>query len=334
MLEYTLENGLPVPPSLVRHVACADPTATATLQDDMVYAHIELAKLIRPATPDGVFTIKHERKTGWWRFLGPVKLVRFLMGVTIVALLVFLGLVIQAEAPQELNDTNTTSSAVVLAEDRGDVAYLVAYLLSAAVLGAAFAQLYRIKRYIGNYTYDHRLDFSYTANVVLGAVAGVVLAILVPLEDLGGAQAGLTKPLLALLGGFSARAVYRILSRIVDSVETLVSGDPREDIAAAEQAIETRAASEINEINQMINQKLAKVASGVNAVDQAIDAGQTELAKDHLASLQATCLQAPGQPRDDPGNPPRAVITNAKPSDGADDSRSADELADTDASEP
>ena len=58
----------------------------------------------------------------------------------------------------------------------------------------------------------------------------------------------LTKPLLALLGGFSARAVYQILERLVDAVISIFGDAPAEDPeklrrdAAAQVALEAREA--------------------------------------------------------------------------------------------
>ena len=60
-----------------------------------------------------------------------------------------------------------------------------------------------------------------------GLIAGIVLPELIPVQ---GDQA-LSRPLLALLGGFSASVVYRLLSRLVDTLESLFQGDPREFLA-------------------------------------------------------------------------------------------------------
>ncbi len=48
------------------------------------------------------------------------------------------------------------------------------------------------------------------------------------------------KPLLALLGGFSASLVYRVLAKLVDTVESLFTGDPRDRAAALEAAARAR----------------------------------------------------------------------------------------------
>lgn len=56
-----------------------------------------------------------------------------------------------------------------------------------------------------------------------GLIAGLILAELV-LVDTGGSLEVLSMPILALLGGFSSTAVYRILNILVSAVESLVRG--------------------------------------------------------------------------------------------------------------
>lgn len=51
----------------------------------------------------------------------------------------------------------------------------------------------------------------------LGLIAGMVLAVLVPIDT---GSKTFERPLLALLGGFSASVVYRILQRLVDTLES------------------------------------------------------------------------------------------------------------------
>ena len=71
---------------------------------------------------------------------------------------------------------------------------------------------------------------------MLGLVAGVILAEMVPLDS-ADILHGLGKPTLAMLGGFSAPVVYRILNRLVIAIETLVRGDTKHLIAANEKSV-------------------------------------------------------------------------------------------------
>lgn len=115
------------------------------------------------------------------------------------------------------------------------------FLVSAAGLGACFAILYRIGREVARATYDLRQGFSVLVDLVLGLVAGVILSQLVPVGSVG-KLGTLTKPTLALLGGFSAKLVFNILTRIVQAVESLFSPDPQaeQDGSAAKAANDVR----------------------------------------------------------------------------------------------
>jgi len=65
----------------------------------------------------------------------------------------------------------------------------------------------------------------------------VILAELVPFDD---PTAKLTKPTLAMIGGFSAVAVYHVLNRLVETVEALVRGGADERIKSQELASRIR----------------------------------------------------------------------------------------------
>lgn len=67
-----------------------------------------------------------------------------------------------------------------------------------------------------------RLKFtsSYWTRFVLGLIAGLVLSELVPIGGEGWKE--LTKPTLAILGGFSVDIVHKVLARIVNTVEILI----------------------------------------------------------------------------------------------------------------
>lgn len=65
------------------------------------------------------------------------------------------------------------------------------------------------------------------------------------MEVFSGNSLVLTAPLIALLGGLSAQAVYRILERLVTTLEALVKGSGDEIIATEKRAWESRAATAI-----------------------------------------------------------------------------------------
>jgi hypothetical protein len=91
-------------------------------------------------------------------------------------------------------------------------------LVAAAGLGAIFYGLHKANRYVTRGSYDPKYEASYWIRFTLGIVAGILLAVVL---EVGG---NLSKPVLALLGGFAAEAVYKILVRFVEMLETLVDG--------------------------------------------------------------------------------------------------------------
>lgn len=123
------------------------------------------------------------------------------------------------------------------------------FLVAAASIGACFANLYRVKGYIKDGTFDPVYESSYWIRYVLGLLAGTLVALLIPVEhwlaglDKGGGNSVLLamgKPTLALLGGFSSSAVYRILDRLVSALEAVVGGDPRDAAASQGRLWEAR----------------------------------------------------------------------------------------------
>jgi len=108
---------------------------------------------------------------------------------------------------------------------------VLVFLMSAAGMGGCFHALFTAHSYIEQGTYDPRLESSYWMRIGLGIIAGLVLSQMIPIgsgpETGDAATAPVSsasvfgKPLLALLGGFSATLVYTILQRLVETVESL-----------------------------------------------------------------------------------------------------------------
>jgi hypothetical protein len=98
------------------------------------------------------------------------------------------------------------------------------FFLAAAGLGASFATLFKAHRYIIDGTYDPKYDTLYWSRFILGMIAGLILVEFVPIDTTNHSMP-VSRPILAILGGFSASVVYQILSRLVDSVGSIVQGD-------------------------------------------------------------------------------------------------------------
>ena len=234
MARYALASGVEIPAGIFCIIedtpaTCADRTAVARV-------HNQLAKLVAPAKPGTIRILEDERRnTGALRYLGPINLIRWLMMVSILFVAAFVGLATRTDAG--------AASARVANTGEGWSLSVVAYLLAAAGVGAAFAALWRVNRYVEEVTYDRTYDASYWILIVLGLIAGLILALVIPIDSVAG-QTTFSKPLLALLGGFAASAVHRILLRLVEVVESIVRGDPREEAKAKERQVAADRATE------------------------------------------------------------------------------------------
>lgn len=258
MLRYALDSGLAVPPRMVETISSqkSENTPDASSGWDikpLTLIHQRLAQIVAPAKPRTIHLLETEG-IGFWSFLGPVKLVRKLMIITFLCLAGFILLSLSSEVDGTGGDFMTNSGISLLINEL--------FLISAAGLGASFAALYKANNYISIGTYDPKYESSYWVRFILGLIAGLILAELIDFNT-GDAM---TRPTLALLGGFSADAVHRILSRMVDTVESLVRGDTQDIIASREQAV--RAGFE-----EQSTQDRLKMAAGLMRIRQQVDAG-------------------------------------------------------------
>ncbi len=202
----------------------------------LALVHNRLARIVAPAKPRTILLLAEEsQKRSLLGFLGPVPLVRRLMLFAALSLISFVGFALSPYVDQRGSDIFTMNGLVLLVN--------LMFLLSAAGLGAAFNSLFDANRYIVAGTFDPKHESSYWVRIQLGLIAGIILPELIPI-DTDGSLHGLGKPSLAMLGGFSAAVVYRILKRLVDTVESLVRGSTEDVIAANMQALSTRVEEE------------------------------------------------------------------------------------------
>lgn len=308
MATYALASGLKVPGSLLETVDYADAVIhgsksggadgaggnggrppSETLRR-LAVAHEQLAHIVAPATPRTLLLLSQERRQARLSFLGPVRLVRHLMLVAIVLLVTFILTAMSPDVNRASGDIFTSSGWKLLVNEL--------FLLSAAGVGAAFTALFRANRYIANGTYDPKYESSYWVRFILGLIAGIVLPALVPIES----SQTLTRPLLALLGGFSASVVYRILSRLVDTLESLFQGDSGDGAAARELAIKLQAA-------ERRSQDQLRLVAALLQLRSELDGGSSG---DQLKGSVARILDefvptADSTPPQNPDNPPLAL---------------------------
>ncbi len=267
MVRYALASGLVVPEPVAHTIHRAGlPDAPPVDVRQLTRAHNELVRLVAPATPRTILVIAEGRRSAL-SMLGPVRLVRQMLVVVIVLLVLFLLLA----SSQEVNETSGD-----FFHDAGEPVLINGlFYLVAGGLGAAFSALFTAQRYIKDGIYDPKYESTYWLRFILGLMAGLLLPALVPLGVEGESGGAVTRPVLALLGGFSAAVLYRVLERLVSTVETLVRTDPRQvqsaqqEVAAARsaEATATERVALVSELRRLQDQARAggagRVADGI-----------------------------------------------------------------------
>lgn len=247
MARYALHHGLPVAPeiiaqlgSLIDRQAGQHTTPPSTPHHALAAIHRKLAAAIAPATPQAVTLLDAEHRSDHpLAWLGPVPLIRLLTGAAVLFLIAVIATGMSPDVSSENIDRGFLQS------DGTRLLWNTLFLLFCAGLGASFATLFQAHRYVAASTYDPKYDASYGARLILGLIAGLILVEMLPAQLFDhGSMHNFGKPALAMLGGFSATAVHRLLQRLVDALETLVRGDRAADADAAMQTYRARAASE------------------------------------------------------------------------------------------
>ena len=105
-----------------------------------------------------------------------------------------------------------------------------------AMLGASFYVLVKTQPYLATRSYDPKYNASYISRFFTGVIGGLILSIALGPFISGklGTQLdqSLSPGVIALLGGFSARAVELILQRLVEVLMAAVRGDGSDDAKA------------------------------------------------------------------------------------------------------
>ncbi|MDQ6963241.1 MAG: hypothetical protein Q9M28_12070 [Mariprofundaceae bacterium] len=218
--------------------------------------HDQLSRAVAPAKPRTILLLDPLfREESMFSWLGPVALLRRMMFVSVFFLV---GFITVALSP----DVNTTGGDIL---NQNGLPLLVnlLFFVFAAGMGASFAALFTAHSFIANYTFDPKFEASYWIRFVVGIIAGIILASLIPLE---GGSASFAKPSLAMLGGFSAALVYRILNKMVTTVEAFVRGDVRDEINSVAKEAKARADEEAS-------QNRVKMASNLIQVQKQLGAG-------------------------------------------------------------
>jgi hypothetical protein len=135
-----------------------------------------------------------------------------------------------------------------------------------AVLGASFYVLVKTQPYLANRSYDPKFNASYISRFFTGVIGGLILSIAFGPFLSGKLGTELSQSLspgvLALLGGFSARAVELILQRLVEVLLAAVRGDGSDDAKAK---LAAAAAAKDNAVKKSLDAVVDALGNGAPA---------------------------------------------------------------------
>lgn len=251
MIKYLAAEGkiIPVSAEKLLDLEISNLESLKITNEEILIIHKQLSQKIAPAKPNTILLLYQEANKGkWLNFLGPVSLVRRLMATTIISLLFFILISLSSS----VNGASLTKG--ILNNSGINLLYNLFFILTAASLGGCFSNLFQANKFIIEGTYDPKYEGSYWIRILLGLISGLMLAVIIPaVGDINvGENKGLhlTIPLLAMLGGFSAALVHRILTRFVWAIESLFIG--KQDDASAQKIMNIQT---LHEQEKMIDQQ-------------------------------------------------------------------------------
>ncbi len=260
MLQSALSNGLELPQPVKAWLEAVDgPLGEGMRLAALAELHGALMRLVAPATPGGLALIMHDQlHHRRLHVLGPLPSIRYLLAAAIFFFILFFATGLSP------NINHASMQLDILDNSGGKLIWVLAFLLSASGLGATFGALFDVYDYISDGRYDPKFDSIYWARIGLGLISGLILAELIPPAE--SSATAFERPLLALLGGFSAAVVHRILERLVDALEGIFVPAASPDAGSKEREIRLRIAEAQSQqrtsLATSVGQLLEHVASG------------------------------------------------------------------------
>ncbi|ESP91298.1 MULTISPECIES: hypothetical protein [Pseudoalteromonas] len=248
MAEFSFHKGIKVPESIMVKLEQMHAQDESKIEAKVLtQVHNRLTDLVAPAKPETIWLMSEETKKGsWLLFLGRVPLIRKMMLVAIISLVALIALSLSSY----INNENMVASMFDMEGTR--LLYVQAILLASAAIGASFAALFKANSYVTAGVYDPKFESSYWVRFVVGLIAGIILTQLIPVNldavanaassETGGAPVShaALRITMALVGGFSANLVYKILDRIVETVQSFISPTVPDDPQVLKQNLENQ----------------------------------------------------------------------------------------------
>lgn len=261
--------------------------------ESLAKIHSKLAQVVAPSKPETITLMAQERaRKPLFLFLGSVPLIRRMMMVAIVSLVALIGLSL---SPYIDNDNMVAS---MFDMEGLQLLYVQSILLSAAAIGASFAALFKANGYVTAGIYDPKFESSYWVRFVVGLISGIILTQLIPINinavadaagnSMGTSGSGMSHAAIrismALVGGFSANLVYKILDRIVETVQSFISPPVPEDPQVIKDTLINQFEREKQQFVNELSQELNRIQQQLFVDDQLLSQKKIQVL---LAGLQS-----------------------------------------------
>lgn len=298
MAVYAAERGKTVPVPVAKcidefeHWSAAPDNKKMPDLAALVNTHNSLSQLVAPAKPQAIMMIGRRVQKGQRNVLMMVPLVRHMMMVTVISLLAFIGSVLSPHINQ--SDINIFSS------DGIPLFFQLVFLISASALGASFGALYKVNKYIRELTYDPKLASSYWIRFLLGIISGLILSLIIETKVIESTlfETNIIRPLLAIVGGFSAELFYSLLNRLVETVKSLFEGGSREILDNRARELALKAAQKEIAVKAALVQKLL----GLKKIVPNVHPEKMEKAIDKILGDLFPDIDPSSSPEQDGGN--------------------------------
>ncbi|MFT4534883.1 MAG: hypothetical protein ACJA1A_003267 [Saprospiraceae bacterium] len=212
MFDYAISKGLAMPKEMQFDFKSVD---KATLLEN----HNQLSTLIAPASLRSISFIQRyifdeEKMKKWWNI--PIYSKCFYLSLTALLAVIVISL------SPIVNNANLSKG---LLDSSGiDLLFNLIFICSSAMLGVMFYSLKSINDKIKTYTLTPIDVLELNSNILIGVISGFIISELftVVLAQFGDYME-ITKMTLAILGGFSADAIFSILQGIVNKLKMLLA---------------------------------------------------------------------------------------------------------------
>ena len=189
----------------------------------------ELTRIVSPATPFTLLYVETDADKNWSgvQVFGSVPLVRRMMFMALMSLAILLSFAF-------IPNGNEIINTPLLGNKEYDLLFAVFFRLAAAGLGASFYALYKVKNYVGNYTFDPGYESTYWTEFVLGLMSGLIFSTLLDgqdLEALGSSGKMMSTIVVALIGGFASNVVYEFMNSMANALASVFKPDMKKVIA-------------------------------------------------------------------------------------------------------